>query len=730
MAVFNVPNYLAKDGFGMSLNIRRGNPNPLDNSSVWASLAAAQNYAQTDPVAYVGQILTVVTDVVVDGVTVKTATAYVIDNEAGDLKEVGSSPVGDEKSITVSEDGTVSLYGIAGLALTREEEDGSTTNITYQPLLVNGKLTWVEPSATTVEGLATEIEGIKTRVSALETGATDIGNRMTAAEGEIDALQADSHTHENADVLNGITSDKISAWDAAEQNAKDYADSLAGNYDASGAAAAVQTKLDEEVTRAKAAEEANAAAAKAADDKAVAAQGEIDALEEKIGEVTEGKTVVEMIADAKTEATYDDTALAGRVAAIEGDYLKGEDRTALEGQIATAKAEAISEAVTTVLGEGTHEDFDTLKEVADWILSDTTGAAALITRVSNIEADYLKGADKTELANEIAALGDFIGDLPEGATSTTVIAYIQEVIDGLKIGDYAKAADLTALADRVTAAEGKIAALEAVGAEKNIIASVDTAELAVDGDRKLSIVGVAQDKITGLTNAAGNAETLANLLNSKVDKIEGSRLLTSKEAEKLEKLVMDEHGNVGISGTISAENVISLDDLLGAKVDVVEGMGLSANNLTNELLAKLNGIAEGAQVNAIDAVSDEFTISADGKILNVKAIDKSKITGLVDALNGKVDVIEGSRLMTDAEGTKLAGIAEGAEVNLIDIIQVNGVALDITDKTVNIKATDIVKASDEVTVAEDGTLGIGSISTDKLIQGSDTLILNGGSATA
>ena len=270
MAVFNVPNYLAKDGFGMSLNIRRGNPNPLDNSSVWSSYDAALNYAQTDPVAYVGQILTVVTDVVVDEVTVKTATAYVIDNEAGDLKEVGSSPVGDEKSIIVSEDGTVSLYGISGLALTREEEDGSTTNITYQPLLVNGKLTWVEPSATTVEGLATEIEGIKTRLSALETtvgkaaegetAATGlVGDvaaldaRLATAEGEIDALQTDSHTHDNADVINGITAEKVSAWDAAEQNAKDYADSLAGNYDAAGSASAVQAKLDEEVSRAKAA---------------------------------------------------------------------------------------------------------------------------------------------------------------------------------------------------------------------------------------------------------------------------------------------------------------------------------------------------------------------------------------------------------------------------------------------------------------------------------------------
>ena len=35
-----------------------------------------------------------------------------------------------------------------------------------------------------------------------------------------------AHSHENADVLNGINADKVAAWDASEQNAKDHADDL------------------------------------------------------------------------------------------------------------------------------------------------------------------------------------------------------------------------------------------------------------------------------------------------------------------------------------------------------------------------------------------------------------------------------------------------------------------------------------------------------------------------
>lgn len=56
-----------------------------------------------------------------------------------------------------------------------------------------------------------------------------------------------AHSHDNKTVLDGITEDKVNAWDAAEQNAKGYADGLADNYDASGAAAAVQGETDKTV---------------------------------------------------------------------------------------------------------------------------------------------------------------------------------------------------------------------------------------------------------------------------------------------------------------------------------------------------------------------------------------------------------------------------------------------------------------------------------------------------
>ena len=65
----------------------------------------------------------------------------------------------------------------------------------------------------------------------------------TYAQTEVDLADAvaKKHEHTNKDVLDGVSAEKVAAWDAAEQNAKDYADGLAKNYDVAGAAASAET---------------------------------------------------------------------------------------------------------------------------------------------------------------------------------------------------------------------------------------------------------------------------------------------------------------------------------------------------------------------------------------------------------------------------------------------------------------------------------------------------------
>lgn len=168
-----------------------------------------------------------------------------------------------------------------------------------------------------------------------------------------------------------------------------------------------------------------AAAKKAGDD----AQADVDALEAKVGTVPADKTVVEMIAEAQSAATYDDTALKGRVSTVEGKI------TTLVGSDESKSARTIASEEVAKIVAGADASYDTLKEIADWISSHKTDATAMNSAITALEG-----------------IVDGIGGDGEKAT---VVEYVTDAIAALKIGDYAKAADLTALAGRVTTLEGK-----------------------------------------------------------------------------------------------------------------------------------------------------------------------------------------------------------------------------------------------------------------------------------
>ena len=192
----------------------------------------------------------------------------------------------------------------------------------------------------------------------------------------------------------------------------------------------------------------------------------------------------------------------------------------------------------------------------------------------------------------------------------------------------------------------------------------------------------------------------------------------------------------------NASDIGTLETTVANKVDKVEGKQLSTEDYTTAEKSKLAGIAEGAQVNAIDAVSSEFVINPDGKTLSLSAVAMDKVTGLSAALAGKVDAEAGKGLSsndyTTAEKEKLAGIAAGAQQNVIEAIQANGVALPVSEKAVNLplataEAVGLVKSSSAengVSVAADGLMTVNSVNVSKLTQtAGDLLILDGGDAS-
>ena len=90
----------------------------------------------------------------------------------------------------------------------------------------------------TLKEIADYIAADKTGAAEMLNKISDLTLRVGTAESEIDTLQSEmeaveakAHEHVNKDVLDGISSDKIANWDAAEQNAKNYAD---GNFQEKG----------------------------------------------------------------------------------------------------------------------------------------------------------------------------------------------------------------------------------------------------------------------------------------------------------------------------------------------------------------------------------------------------------------------------------------------------------------------------------------------------------------
>ncbi len=285
----------------------------------------------------------------------------------------------------------------------------------------------------------------------------------------------------------------------------------------------------------------------------------------------------------------------------------------------------------------------------EWVKPDTTTVEGLQTLVSGLESD--------------------VETLQTGKADASSV-YTKTEIDGKLSGVYHYKGSVAKYSDLPTdASSGDVYNIEAADKTNGIKA----------GDN-VAWNGTAWDVLAGTIDLSGYATTTA--LDGKVDKVEGSRLMTNAEGTKLE------------------------------------------------------GIAAGAQVNAIDSVDTAQFSLGDAKKLTLLDIAMAKVTGLTDALAGKVDKVEGSRLITDAEGTKLAGIESGAQANTIENVKVGGVALAISEKSVNIPtageslgAVKSATGTNNVTVDADGIMTVNKLDVNNLVQESeDTLILNGGSS--
>lgn len=127
----------------LPLSIRRGNPFPIDEYSVWYDMDALTTYATTSPVAYVGQIVTLVDE------AKSTVEAYMIQNAAGTLMKLAST--------TTSGDLTADVQVLQGKVSNLETAIGAKG----------------EESSITAENIWAAIEEVKAAYEAADTSINE-----------------------------------------------------------------------------------------------------------------------------------------------------------------------------------------------------------------------------------------------------------------------------------------------------------------------------------------------------------------------------------------------------------------------------------------------------------------------------------------------------------------------------------------------------------------------------
>ena len=284
----------------------------------------------------------------------------------------------------------------------------------------------------------------------------------------------------------------------------------------------------------------------------------------------------------------------------------------------------------------------------------------------------------------------------------------------------------TAMDTRMVAAEASITTLTGADTvEGSVAKALKDAKTYADG--KVSSVAKGNDGIVigGTATAPTVGVQIDNTAGNSIQIIKGKGLRVEIPAAAEYTVVKDENSgdyaavyhltkdgvNTGAAINIPKDMVVQS----GSVVTNPEGqpagtyIKLVLQNVTNPLYINVGSLIEyvtsGSQSGdmVVVAVSGDHKVTAtitDGTVTKAKlAAEVQTSLGLAD---NSVQKETGKRLMTDAEGTKLGGIEAGAEVNVIETVKVNGVALVPDEsKAVNVTVpTGALASKDKVAEAD------------------------------
>lgn len=689
----------------------RANGQPLDSSEIYYSLAAAEAYAQTD-IAYIGQKIVVIEN--------DKVTHYSIEDAAGTLKEVGSKPVGDTKTVSIAEDGTISL---ANIPETGKDEDGNDIPATYNAVLVNGVLTWVKPSATTVEGLSDLIETL--------TG------RVDTAEGEIDTLQsavgvAATEGTEATGLFKAIA-DEIARATGAEEDLGERIDAI-DFIDDSELAEAIK----------------DFATTNYVDEK-------FNAVEHPVVGVSADDKILALGADKLLSATvslsYDETTSAIKLTGKDGVELGSVDATPFikDGMLSDVEYDAETNTLTFTWNTDSGEKTDSVilsdiiepytagnglnlesnafsvKVVADdkYLTVDSTGlhtkdidtaistaveasAEELRTSISGVQT-YAEG-----IADDVRVLGERADGVDEELeTIAGSISTITEEIDGIKTDvstNYLKSTDAASTyatkdelkttddktvsnANSITNLTNRIDNIVAQGGEPNTINTIKVngtvqtidSEKAVDIKVPTKFSEITDDsgfdsRITAAQNKADEAANAAAAAQSTADGAAAQATTNKSNLDTLTSTVSGHTTTIADHGTrlVAAETTISEQ---AGKITTIEGNVAKKADQT-----ALDALAETVGTNTGNITSLTERVSANETAIGTKANASEVYTKIeVNAITGTPT--EGKTLVQMIADAQTAATYDDTEVkasiksNADAIAILNGVTAESTGDT-------------------------------------------------
>lgn len=486
--------------------------------------------------------------------------------------------------------------------------------------------------------------------------------------------------------LEGATTDTDKS--ATIAGAKKYADKVAGAAEKNAGAA-----LAAEIGKLK------------NDDKAVDNQF-VTAVKETNGVVTvERKALVAAdIPDlGMSKITGLEDALGGKqdTLTFEGKYDAGLNKVATESTVNVAKTALIGDTST----EATTTDGNTIADVRRYVDAKTKGIAS--------DAKLAELTEKvTANTNSIKGINTSLAD---GGAISNAIA------DAKKAGTDATAA-VNTLAGKVgTVTEGKtvVKMIE----EAQAAATYDDTTVKADIKKNVDAIAAINDAKTGIlqqakTYADGKDTAIAEAKKAGTDAAAAVKTLEDGQVKKNADAIDVLNGTSAVDGSVDKKvadainefsTKISDDKTVNTFKELIDYAATHKDEystLSGEVQKNTTAIA---------------TLNGDG----AGSVDK-KVANAIAAIDKYVEKNGTNRLITAAEGTKLEGIAEGAQVNVIESIKVNNVAQTIDGKAVNIA----IPVADDTSIAiTENKIGIKAVDVQKLfIAEGDVLIIDGGKA--